>query len=213
MDISIDAKVFCSDGEECGHVTCVLINPVTKEVTHLIVKESSLLGQKRMVPIENIVDSLPDKINLRLDHENFHHMENFVEIKYISGEDPFDQYLPEHYYFHPYVMPDYDSEYDYNTYYTQVENIPAGELAIYPGAEVYATDGHIGKVDEFLVSPEDDKITHLVLREGHIWDQKHVTIPVSEIDQIDIDGVHLALTKDAISKLPTIPIRRFWENM
>jgi sporulation protein YlmC with PRC-barrel domain len=204
MDISIDAKVFCTDGEECGHVTSVLINPVSKQVTHLIVKEHGLLGQERMVPAEKIIESQPEKINLRLEHADFHHMENFVEIKYISVEDPFDQYLPENYYFNPY-------EDNYNTYYEQVENIPPGELAIYPSTEVYATDGHIGKVDELLVFPEDEKITHLVLREGHLWGKKHVTIPVSEIDRIEIDGVHLTLTKDAISQLPAIPIRRFWE--
>jgi sporulation protein YlmC with PRC-barrel domain len=208
MDISINAKVFCTDGE-CGHLTCVLINPANKKITHVIVKERGMLGQERMVSVEDIVDSLPEKLTLRLDKESFRRLENFTSIKYVSGEDPFGAYLPEHYYLHPFVMPAYDSEYDYNTYYKQVENIPAGELAIYQGAEVFATDGRIGKVDEFLVSPKDNKITHLVLREGHIWDQKHVTIPLSAIDHINIDGVHLTLTKDAISRLPAIPFRRF----
>lgn len=206
MDISINAKVFCTDGE-CGHVTCVLINPVTKKVTHLIVKERGFLGQEHMVPIDFVTDSAPDKINLRLEKDKFQKLDHFLSIKYVSGEDPFDAYLPEQYYLHPYVMPDYESEYDYNTYYTEVENIPAGELAINRGAEVYAKDGWVGKVDEFLVSPKDDKITHIVLREGHLWDRKHVTIPVSAVDKIKVDGVHLNLTKKDVSELPAIPIK------
>ena len=206
MDISINAKVLCTDGE-CGHVTQVLINPVTKKVTHMVVKETGILGQERKVSIEYIVDSLPQKINLRIDKESFQQLDYFVSNKYVMGEEPFDVYLQDQYYLHPFVVPIYDSDYSYNNiYFKRVANIPAGEIAIYHGVEVFATDGKVGKVDEFLVSSQDNKITHLVLREGHIWDQKHITIPVSEIDHINIDGVYLTLTKEAISQLPAIPV-------
>lgn len=206
MEILINAKVFCTDGE-CGHVTAVLINPLSKRVTHLIVRESGILGQEKMIPTEIIAESLPEKINLRIGKEKFHEMENFRSIKYVSGENPFGPYLPEHYYLHPFVMPEYDSEYEYNTYYVDVENIPAGELEINRDAEVYAQDGWVGKVDELMVSPKDEKITHIVLREGHLWDKKHVTIPVSEVDRIKAGAVYLKLTKNDVGELPVIPIR------
>ena len=60
-----------------------------------------------------------------------------------------------------------------------------GELAVRRGSRVRATDGDVGRVDEFLVDRETAHITHLVLREGHLWGQKDVLIPVSEIGQID----------------------------
>ena len=56
--------------------------------------------------------------------------------------------------------------------------------------------------------PGDGHITHLVLREGHFWDKKDVTIPVSEIDRLDEDEVFLKLDRRAIEKLPAIPVRR-----
>jgi hypothetical protein len=62
------------------------------------------------------------------------------------------------------------------------EHIPAGELSIRRGARVNAVDGPIGLVDEFLINPDNDQITHLVMREGHLWGQKDVTIPVGQID-------------------------------
>lgn len=209
INVSINAKVFCTDGE-CGHVNAVLINPLSKRVTHLIVRESGIFGQEKMIPLEAIKDSQPEKINLRIDEEKFHKMQDFLSIKYVSGDSPFGAYLPEHYYLHPFVMPDYDSEYDYNSYYVNVENIPAGELVIDRGEDVYALDGRVGKVDELLFSPKDDKITHIVLREGHLWEKKHVAIPISAVDRIMVDGVHLSLTKMEISELPTIPIRHPW---
>lgn len=33
-------------------------------------------------------------------------------------------------------------------------------------------------------------ITHLVLRESHLWGQKDVTIPVSEIDRMEDNVVY-----------------------
>ena len=88
------------------------------------------------------------------------------------------------------------------------ERIPPGELAVRRGARVEATDGHAGRVDEFLVNPEDGYITHLVLREGHLWGQKEVTVPVSQIDHIEDNAVHLKLDKHSVEVLPSIPIRR-----
>ena len=48
------------------------------------------------------------------------------------------------------------------------EQIPLGELAVSGGAHVEATDGRMGRVDEFLVNQENGYITHLVMREGHL---------------------------------------------
>ena len=88
------------------------------------------------------------------------------------------------------------------------EHIPADELAIRRGARVEAVDGHVGRVDEFLVNPSNDQISHLVMREGHLWGQKDVTIPVSQIDHYQDNTVYLKLNKQDIEKLPSIPVRR-----
>jgi uncharacterized protein YrrD len=203
MEIPISAKVSCAAGE-CGDVACLLVNPATKQVTHVVVKERGFLGQERIVPIEFVEESFPDKISLHLAPENLRHMENFNEIEYVSGKGTFDGQLVEQYFSQPFVIPDYDAEDEH--YYTHVENIPPGELAIHTGAEVYAHDGLIGKVDGFLISAVDDKISHLVMREGHLWGRRHITIPVTAIERIDPDGIHLTLNKAAVGKQPSAPV-------
>jgi hypothetical protein len=50
----------------------------------------------------------------------------------------------------------------------------------------------------------------LVLREGHLWGQKDVTVPVSKIKRIEEEDVYLDLDKAGIETLPAIPIRRWW---
>jgi hypothetical protein len=52
-----------------------------------------------------------------------------------------------------------------------------------------------------------------VLRKGHLWGEKDVLIPVSEIGQIDEDRVYLTLSKEEIANLPTIPIQRQYEDL
>ncbi|MFN2235109.1 MAG: PRC-barrel domain-containing protein, partial [Anaerolineales bacterium] len=74
--------------------------------------------------------------------------------------------------------------------------------------KVHATDGEVGKVDEFLVSPDDHLISHLVLREGHFLGKKLITIPVSEISRVKENQVFLKLDKQAIRELPSIPLRK-----
>jgi sporulation protein YlmC with PRC-barrel domain len=86
------------------------------------------------------------------------------------------------------------------------EAIPPGEVAVRRGARVEATDGHVGHLDEFLVDPATERVTHLVLREGHLWGQRDVTIPVSEIDRLEENTVHLKLDKEKIEGLAGVPI-------
>jgi hypothetical protein len=102
----------------------------------------------------------------------------------------------------PYVYPEFE------ILPVKHEAIPADELAVRRGARVEVTDGRVGHVDEFLLDPANDHITHPILREGHLWGQKNVSIPVSEIERIKEDRVHLKLDRGEIAALPAIPVRR-----
>jgi hypothetical protein len=65
-------------------------------------------------------------------------------------------------------------------------------------------------VDEFVVSPANGEITHLLLREGHPWGCREVTIPVSAIECIEGRTVHTKLDKRGVQALPPVPVRRPW---
>jgi sporulation protein YlmC with PRC-barrel domain len=90
------------------------------------------------------------------------------------------------------------------------QQIPPGELAVRRGTLVEATDGYVGKVDQFVVNPENGHITHLVMREGHLWGKKDVIIPVSAMGDTHDDTVFLKLDKHQIESLPTFPLHRRW---
>ena len=76
------------------------------------------------------------------------------------------------------------------------------------GTHVEATDGLVGKVDEFVVDPENSHITHLVMREGHLWGKKDVIIPISALGETRGNTVFLSLDKQQVEALPAFPLHR-----
>jgi hypothetical protein len=199
MDIPIDAQVECTDGR-CGRSAYVILNPVTDEITHFVVDRETFPPSDRLVPIEAIVESTPQRILLNCTKAQVADMQPFIETEFLTSEkadyelDPIRRW--------PYSVPESD------IVTLEHERIPPGELAVHRGAQVEAKDGPVGQVDEFLVDPATGHITHLVMREGHLWGTKDVAIPVSQIGRLEEDTVHVKLDKAGIEALPVIPIRR-----
>jgi sporulation protein YlmC with PRC-barrel domain len=206
MDIPVAADVQCTDGHG-GRSTYVVLNPVTRRVTHVVVKQDSFPHLERLVPVEMVAETSPDQIHLACSQHELHRLESFVETEFVPGEFPYAAYGLDEFRLWPYVLPDDE------LVPVEHERVPPGELAVRRGSHVRATDGDVGRVDEFLVDRETEHITHLVLREGHLWGQKDVLIPVSEIGQIDEDRVYLTLNKEEVAGLPTIPVRRWHEDV
>jgi sporulation protein YlmC with PRC-barrel domain len=200
MDIPVNAEIVCADGT-VGRSTHIVLNPKTKEVTHVVVKEHGFMGLEHLVHVDQIVESTPTSIHLRCIKAEVREMELFNETEYVPSAIP--HYVMGPSALDPYVIP--ESRY----MVLEHEHVPPGELAIRRGTNVEATDGRVGQVDEFLVDSANDHITHLILREGHLWGQKDVTIPVSEIDRIEEDTVYLKIDKQRIEELPTVPVHHF----
>jgi hypothetical protein len=188
----------------------VFVDARRKKVTHLVVKEAESPHEELIVPVSFVLDTAPDVILLRATKDELAKMEPFVQTEYIKEEMPDVDYAPGGfvpfgtYWVWPYPVPD-------RTQIVAVEHkkVPLGELAIERGTHVEATDGRVGRVDELIVHPEDEHITHVVMREGHLWGQKEIAIPISEIDHMEEGTVHLKLSKDEVEALPAVrPVRR-----
>jgi sporulation protein YlmC with PRC-barrel domain len=207
LDIPIRASVYCADGL-CGHMSCVLLNPVTDEVTHVVVRERAFPYSEYMLPIDMVTGTQPDRVDVRCSGVELHKQQPFVETEFIQ---PGSAALSEEYShaegtyrLWPYAIPGEE--------FVPIvhERVPRGELAVRRGMPVHATDGRVGRVDEFLVDPDGDHITHLVLREGHLWGARDITIPVSDVAEIREDGVHLKLSKQQVAALEAVPVHRRW---
>jgi hypothetical protein len=202
QEIPMKAKVECADGP-CGEFDAIIVHPVTQEVTHLVV--SVQYSEPRLVPIDQVAGTSHDLIRLRCTQDELGSMEPFLKVHYVDqvGGDYGPPFGAD-----PYAFEATFASYEVSTVPVEEERIPPGELAFHPGADVEATDGHIGKVGEFLTDPTSGHITHLVLLEGHLWGKKEVTLPVSAIARVATDTVYLNLDKAAVEALPAVPAKR-----
>ena len=201
-DIPLKAKVFCSDGH-AGTTTAIIVNPVKREVTHVVVESIRYLDF--LVPLELVVETTPDAVHLTCTIDELHSLDSFTETHYIDNA-PYDEAMYSGtQYMTPYAtqVPDYGG-------LVEEEKVPHGELAVHRGTAVHATDGRIGVLEEFVVEPDTGHVTHVVLRKGHLLGKRDVVIPVSAIDHGDYEALYLNVTKKEIRDMPGVTIQRHY---
>jgi hypothetical protein len=208
MEIPLQAQVECTDGI-CGRSEYVLIDPLIDQVTNLVVREAAFPNTEYLVPVELVSATIAGTIQLRCSKAKLEKMRRFVKTTFVEAKVPLMS--PGYgggmssYYYLPYVTSDMTMQVP-----QEHLQIPPGELGVNRGTRVEATDGYVGHVDEFVVNPKNHHITHLVMREGHLWGQKDVIIPLSAIGETRADTVFLKIAKHQIESLPTFPLHRRW---
>jgi len=204
MNFPLNVDVHCVDGL-CGRSTHIILNPVTEQVSHIVVKEDQPPGIERLVSVKLIASTAAEVILLSCAKEIFTKLEPFNQPDFIYTDVPQHATDPSLTLLWPFVVPVKRIVDD------KVRRIPPGELAVRRGARVRATDGWVGRVDEFIVGPVSGNITHLVLREGHPWKEKDITISVDQIDHIKENTVYLKIDKDTIASMPSVAVKRRWK--
>jgi len=214
--LELGSAVRCSDGP-FGELTDVVIDPIRKRVTHLVVKPHGHPGLARLIPVDLAEGGGgPDAISLRCTAEKAEGFDTVQESAFIRMDEV------------PHADPDWDmgvKDVLAMPYYTPMElgvtpagydspmemtydRVPKGEVEIRRSSVVISADEHtLGHVDAFLT--EGDAITHIVLAKGHLWGRRDVTIPIDAVAKVETDAVVLRLTKDAVGDLPSIRVHRW----
>jgi hypothetical protein len=203
---TIGAEVSCADGV-CGDVHRMIVDPVARKVTHLVVRPKDPLELDRLVPLD-LVDTAGGQIRLRCSLAEFKRLEAAEETQFVSadvaGYDP-EQVLSWPYYglgpgmsgFGPDMVPPGAA----------FDTVPLGEVEVRRGEAVQATDGAIGRVQGLVIDRASRRVTHVLLQEGHLWGKKEVAIPISAVARVDADdGIYLSLTKQQVQDLPPVDI-------
>ena len=202
MNIPLNANVSCFDGA-AGRSTVIVVDPHTEKVTHVVVDSQ---GTEYLVPIDAILESGTDHIQLHWSLAELAKAERYDKVVYVGDGSAGGLGVPSMVY--PTTMDAGFMTESVELSYLNEEQIPENELAIHRGAHVEASDGRVGQIDEFLIDSATGQITHLVLRQGHLWGKKDVTVPLSAIDRIQEDVVFLKLDKAAVEQLPHVPVKK-----
>lgn len=210
MEIPVHARVTCFDGI-VGNSSHIIIDLVTEQVTHFVVK-TDRDGKQFVVPIDKIEGSERTFIMLNCHKEDVYQLPLFDE-SHFNGYDTYNSAPPvpspgidaSNTLYHPYREAETGAQ-------APPSESPWARLAINKGAMVLATDGDVGKIDEFVINAESHRITHLVLRQHFLLNKWIVTIPVSDIERVEVDTVFLMIDKKAVEALPSVGLKKFpWE--
>jgi len=82
-EFTIGSEVVCSEGA-CGELRRVVVNPVARALTHLVVEPRFREGDGRLVPID-LVDSAAKEVRLRCTMSEFHALEEAEEKHFLQG--------------------------------------------------------------------------------------------------------------------------------
>jgi sporulation protein YlmC with PRC-barrel domain len=208
-EFTIGHDVLCSDGP-AGKLRRVVIDPVDRALTHLVVEPKNLGKTGRLVPVALVASTEPE-ILLRCTVVEFEALQDAQETHFVPGASSQWGYGQEQMLTWPYYGLGMNGigmggiGTDTTPQPVTYDRIPAGEVEVRRGDPVHATDGDIGRVQGLVIDPADHHVTHVLLDEGHLWGHKRVAIPIMSVADVK-DGVALKLTKDEVRDLPSIEL-------
>ena len=208
MPFRIGAAASCTDGA-CGQVSRIIVDPVAREVTYLVVEPKHQRGPGRFVPAD-LADATTGQIRLRCSLAEFQTLRSARQTEVIPDLDPTG---------HPDGPPDQvkwvlssigsylrrrDPREPGAPQEVTVDSVPSGGVDIRRELTVCATDGEIGQVRGLVVEPGSHQVTHVLLQQRHLRGRKEVAIPIGAVTKIGVLLVHLSLTSHQVKDLPPV---------
>jgi uncharacterized protein YrrD len=197
--------VFSSDNDKIGTLDRVVMDPKTKEVTHIIVREGFLFTADKVVPMDLIGSVTDERISLQGSKEHLDELPDYEETHYVPRDAAVDDDMDTLYWYPP---ADYLAGYGRYVFYPQSQylrqtekNIPEGMVALAEGAKVLTEDGeHVGNI-ETLVTDPNERVTHLVISSGLLMKERKI-IPSHWLSAVTEDEVHLSVDSRLLERLP-----------
>jgi uncharacterized protein YrrD len=211
MKVIDGAEVFTAEKNKVGNVDRVVLDPETKEVSHLVVRKGFLLSKNIVIPIDVIDHVSDDRVFLKRDIDDLENFPAFEETNYLMAEDLEEEEKDSTKYARPvFWYPTYGYGGFGNApyapiplYYAETQrNIPENTVPLKEGAKVISADGkYVGNIEEVLVDPEADRATHIVIEKGLLFLDRKL-IPTIWLTNVLEDEVHLAMKSSTLKKLP-----------
>ena len=217
MELKEGTSVFTPGGEEVGRVNRFVLDPVTNEVTHIVVQKGWLLPDDKILPFEMVSSSSDDRLVLNEEIDNYDELPPFEETHFVEVMDndfphrrtPADErgyeYMPAYFWYPaqsnvgfpgfglvPAALPLGES----------TQNIPEGTVALREGTDIVSSDGeHVGNVDRLIVDSGSNKATHVVISQGLLFKDRKL-VPAQWVKMADEEGIHLAVPARLLERLP-----------
>ncbi|HEV7217056.1 MAG TPA: hypothetical protein VGP33_18255 [Chloroflexota bacterium] len=216
MEYHIGAAVDCSDGS-AGKLKHLVVNPASVSITHLVVDAQEHFGIPVLVPVDQVAEAVPERILLRCTQSQLEQMDPYEEvvepgveaqagmpgrlgaagmggiapplipasgIGEIAAASPAGPLG-----IGPTIAP------------IMEEVVPRGEVVIDRDSVVEASDGDVGHLEVVVTDPATGRLSHLVVRSGHLWATHSFRLPASAVEKVEEGSVRLRLTQAEVEEL------------
>lgn len=216
IELKEGTSVFTSGGKEVGKINRFVLDPITNEVTHIVVQKGWLFTEDKVVPFDRVRTVTEDNVILNENIGAYNQLPPFEERHYIQvdqdpnaqvpGHEPAYRGAPAYYWYPPYGhlgYPAYGLGYPYLPPTVVQQNIPANTVPLHEGVDVISSDDeHVGDVEHLLVDPDSNRATHFVISQGLLFKDRKL-IPASWINSVKEDKVHLTMSSKMLERLPS----------
>src|SRR4051794_8846281 len=86
-ELIIDARVLATDGEG-GSLSAVILDPVARAVTHVVVREKGTGVREFIVPVDMAVGSSTDTLQVNCTVTQLQDLPEFLATRYVSASSP-----------------------------------------------------------------------------------------------------------------------------
>jgi uncharacterized protein YrrD len=190
------AQVVTASGTTLGTVEGVIIDPLTKAVTHIVIRKGRILAQDKLIAYSLIDSATEDRITLREKSGDLEALPSFEVNHYVplAPEDIGIDYttgLAHPLFGYPPVV--------WDSYSTR--NIPNNTVALRKGARVISSDDkYMGDVEQVFTDPKGTQATHFVISKGLLLKERKL-IPTTWVIDIAEDEVQLAVSGNLLERL------------
>jgi hypothetical protein len=84
---------------------------------------------------------------------------------------------------------------------TTFENIEEGGVETRSGQRVEAEDGYVGDLKDIIVDAETYEVKEIAILHGYLWEERTITIPLTDIDHVSGGVIYLNLNKAQVKAL------------
>lgn len=207
MQFKEGTDVHTIDGDKVGTIDRLVIDPITNEVTHVIVQKGFIFTEDRVIPINALIESEDDSARLSATVEDLEDFPKYEQDYFVATQPgymdtPYTDWDVQPLYYYPPIGPEQYPYYDGpHRQKVSKQTVPESSVEIGEGTKVVTLDDeHAGDVEKVFTN-EDGQLTHLLISKGIIFSTERL-VPAGWVRQVNDDEIKLYVRKEVVEDLP-----------